>query len=136
MFLALRNERGNWSLIGLLVAVAIGVGIMAYFLMPGLLGSGTATGNQAGEQGIVETKPGQTVVGASIDQGKATQCMSNLRQIREWIVYTKTSGDPLPQTIEDMKLGSAARCPVSGQLYQYDPSTGEVKCTTPGHEGL
>jgi len=28
------------------------------------------------------------------------------------------------------------KCPVSGKPYVYDPKTGKVHCTTPGHEGF
>jgi hypothetical protein len=141
MFSRLGDERGSWTLVGLLVAVAAGIVIMFVVLLPHInSGGGTATGARAQKEGLV--KPGgpsgqsRTLVGASLDKGKETACMSNLRGIRQMITYYKTSGDPLPATLQDMKLGSAAFCPVNHQLYQYDPNTGAVRCLTPGHEGL
>jgi hypothetical protein len=100
----------------------------------------TGTGDRAEKEGLL--KPGgpsgqsRTVVGASLDQAKATACKSNLDQIRTLVKYAQAQGEPLPASIRDMRLGSAACCPVSQQLYQYDPNTGTAKCLTPGHEGL
>jgi hypothetical protein len=127
----LRSNRGNWTLIGLLVAVAVGLIIMFTVLLPRIM-----PGEQARQAGLVQPKPGQTVLGASLDKGKETQCMSNLRQIRMMLNAQSQSGEQLPATLQDMKLGSAGVCPVSGQPYQYDATTGQVKCTTPGHEKL
>ncbi|MEN6371969.1 MAG: hypothetical protein ABFD64_08140 [Armatimonadota bacterium] len=133
MFSTLRNERGNWTLVGLLVAVAIGFVLVFCVLLPRVQ---QGTGDKAKREGLINPKQGQTVVGASMDKGKETQCMSNLRQIRMTIESDKASGEQLPATIQDMGLGSVGVCPVSNQPYQYDPNAGTVKCTTPGHEGL
>lgn len=133
MFSELRNERGNWTLVGLMVAVAIGFVLMFFVFLPHVQ---QGTGGRAEKEGLINPKEGQTVVGASIDKGKETQCMSNLRQIRMMIESNKMSDEQLPATIQDMRLGSAGMCPVTNQTYQYDPSGGVVKCSTPGHEGL
>lgn len=133
MFSTLGNERGNWTLVGLLAAVGIGFALMFFVLLPQIQ---QGSGGRARKEGLVNHKEGQTVVGASIDKGKETQCMSNLRQIRMILESTKMQGEQLPASMQDMKLGSTGMCPVSGQLYQYNPNTGQVKCTTPGHERL
>lgn len=131
MFSRFKNQNGNWTLVGLLVGVAI-IGILFYVL----LGPMSSKNSQAVKQGLVTPKQGQTVVGASLDKGKETECMSNLRQIRILIDSAKGSGEQPPASIQDMKLGSAGLCPVSNQPYQYDAAAGTVKCTTPGHERL
>ena len=137
MFSHIRNERGSWTLVGLLVAVAVGMVVFFVVLMPKMT---TGTGAQAEKEGLL--KPGgpsgqsKTVVGASLDQAKATACRSNLDQIRTLVKYAQAQGEPLPASIQEMKLGSASNCPVTNQPYQYDPNTGVVKCQTPGHEGL
>lgn len=131
MFSRLRDESGNWTLIGLLVAIAIGLALVVFVLLPKMM-----PGEQARNIGLVQPKAGQTVVGAAMDKGKETECSSNLRQIRTVIDAARASGDQLPATLQDMKLGSITTCPMSGQAYQYDPNAGQVKCPTPGHEKL
>ena len=135
MFSVLRNERGSWTLIGLLVAAGVMMALFFVVLLPKISPEGR-TRTQATKEGLVKPKEGQTILGASIDKGKETACMSNLRGIRQILEYTKASGDLLPASLRDMKLGSAGLCPVSNQSYQYDPTTGQVRCATPGHEGL
>lgn len=135
MFSVLRNERGSWTLIGLLVSIAIIAVLFAVVIFPRISPEGR-TKEQAAKEGLIKPKEGQTVLGASIDKGKETACMSNLRGIRQMIDYTKASEESLPASLRDMKLGSAGLCPVTSQPYQYDPATGQARCTTPGHEGL
>ena len=132
MLSRLRNERGNWTLISLLVAVAI-IGVLFYVFLAPQLGS---KNSRAVKEGLVQPKENQTIVGASLDKGRETQCMSNLRQIRMLVDSAKNSDEGLPASLEDMKLGSISTCPVSGKPYQYDAATGTVKCTSPGHERL
>jgi type II secretory pathway pseudopilin PulG len=131
MFSRLRDESGNWTLIGLLVAVAIGTVLVVFVLLPMM-----SPGSRAEKEGLIKPKAGQTVVGASMDKGKETECMSNLRQIRMSIDASRAAGEQLPASLQDLKLGSAGTCPMNGQPYQYDPSTGQVRCATPGHENL
>lgn len=135
MFSMLRNERGNWSLIGLLVAVAIGMVVFYVVLMPKL----NTTSERAQKEGLVTVKKDQTIYGASLDKAKETECSSNLGQIRTMVTSAKAeneSGQP-PKSLAEMKgLQSIESCPVTKQPYSYNPTTGEVHCTTPGHEKL
>jgi hypothetical protein len=39
-----------------------------------------------------------------------------------------------PATLNKGATAAICKCPVSGQPYSYDPQTGKVWCTTPGHE--
>jgi len=135
MLSRLRGERGSWTLVGLLVAAGALIAIMFVVLLPRISPEGK-TRQEAEKQGLVQVKEGQTVLGASIDKGKETSCMSNLRNIRMLIESTKAAGDQLPATLQDMRLGSGGVCPATGQPYQYDPTTGTVRCLTPGHQGL
>lgn len=134
MFSHVRNERGNWTLIGLLVAVAVGLALVVFVFLPRM-----GTGNQAVKEGLVQPKEGQTVVGASIDKAKETDCNARVRQLRMGIEQYKVSNENPPPTLQDMRLPVAAdfyACPANGQPYQYDPASGVVRCTTPGHEGF
>ena len=74
----------------------------------------------------------------SLESGKKTECQSNLQQLRSAIQMHKDSEGTYPSSLSD--LGPAMRslesCPSSSQPYQYDPASGRVWCTTPGHEKL
>lgn len=140
-FRHLRNERGNWTLIGLLLAVAIVVVLAALMFGGGGNGKLSPEGRlkQANQESGLNVKPkeGQSVVGASMDVAKDTQCQSNLRQIRMSIQMSQQQDGAFPPAIDAKQVGSVQvmSCPVSGQQYTYNPSNGTVKCTTKGHEG-
>ena len=78
--------------------------------------------------------------GVSLAEGKNVACQYNLRVIRDAIVlYKKFNEQKKPDSLDDLvpdyiKDGFKFDCPDTGQLYQYDSDTGEVQCTTPGHE--
>lgn len=137
MLSRLRDERGSWTLIGLLVAVAVGLAIFVFVLMPRVIPEGK--NSQAVKEGLVQPKEGQTVVGASMDKAKETDCSSRIRQIRMSIEQYKAENGNAPATLQDMKLPVAAyfyTCPANGQAYQYDGASGAVTCPTPGHNGF
>ncbi|MBI2841803.1 MAG: hypothetical protein HYX78_00215 [Armatimonadetes bacterium] len=127
----LRDESGNWTLIGLLVALAAAGALFFVVIMPKM-----GTGEQAQQEGLITPEEGQTVYGAAIDKGKETACSSNLRQIRMSIESYKTERGQPPALLQELKLGSGGMCPASGQPYQYDARTGQVICSTQGHQGL
>ncbi len=104
----------------LLVIVIMGLLVGAYF---GLRGGSDKTGEGA------QTTPGQ-----AIEKGHEVDCMNNLKQLRMAIQMDTdpVEGTPPPKLSE--KWGVPLRCPVSGKPYVYDPKTGQVHCTTPGHE--
>ena len=116
---SVRGNKGNLTLVGLFVAVAIIAILCVVLFRPLLFG-----GSQAERQGLVHPKHGQTVLGASVDKAKETQCSSNLRQIRMSIdAYKAENGQP-PANLQALKLpvsSSFPELPVSGQPYRYDP---------------
>jgi len=73
------DNRGNWTLIGLLVVVAIVV-VGVYFMARGSL----PTVKSDGELLDTASKK-QTVVGKSIDTGKSAVCQNQLSQLRKGI---------------------------------------------------
>ena len=106
----------------LLVIVIIGLLAGAYF---GLRGRG---GGDEGGEGA------QTIPGRAIEKGHEVECKNNLSQLRMAI---QMDTDPVEGTFPDKlpDLGSSMmKCPVSGKPYVYDPKTGQVHCTTAGHE--
>lgn len=149
MLSLLKNERGNWSLVGLLVALAVGFLIYFTVLMPKM-----DSGKKAEQEGLIKPKGNQTVVGASMDKAKETSCSSNLRQVRMLVDQAYTQAGQYPSSLESLErserdspkeMGTPKpvaeiladiSCPASGQPYNYDPSKGTVSCSTQGHEKL
>jgi hypothetical protein len=71
----------------------------------------------------------------AVDRAKGVECRSMLGQVRASIEMAKAdTGQPPPTIPSDM--APYAKCPQTGQPYAYDPATGRVACTTPGHEGF
>lgn len=94
-----------------------------------LVGCFDGMGNQRADQ------QGETVVGQVKARAQDEVCMTNLRTIRQAIEVQKTSGDDaLPTSISDLRLGGEfSVCPIDKKPYEYDPTTGKVKCNHPGH---
>ena len=85
----------------------------------------------AGEDGQAATTPGR-----AIDKAKLVECANNLRQLRMLIQTEMTVDSDYPKKLNAENGGALTHCPVSGKPYSYDPRTGRVWCTTPGHEKL
>lgn len=80
----------------------------------------------------------QSVVGRSLDAGKSSQCRSQLTQLRQGVesYRVNTGTEENPSTLADVNLGVSAdfyKCPVSGQPYSYDPTSGLIQCINPQH---
>ena len=124
----LRDRRGQWAIIEILV-VAVIIIVAAYFILPGYLSGGK---NAKGEADKVHTP---------IGQAQSVDCRNNLNQIRNAITVKTSSGEDtsFPSSLADMEpigiSGAVTKCPISGKEYTYDGSTGKVSCTTSGHEG-
>lgn len=127
------NNRGNWTLIGLLAAVAIVAILAAVYLVGGDSG-GTVTVKK--DSKLLDSKSTKkTIVGRSIDTGKAADCQQRIHQIRLGIdTYRSSSASETnPSSFKDIGLGVSNdyfKCPVSEEAYRYDPATGTVQCPT------
>ncbi len=123
----MRKEFGR-SLVGILVGCAVAIGAGVFFIFGSSL-----TGDKAPER---KDGQGKTVVGKSLLAGKDTKCRSNLDQVRGSIeLNTDPIDDTKPATIEDTKLGAQFYiCPIGGEKYVYDSTTGKVSCPHLGHE--
>lgn len=118
--LSARRVRGFALIEILLVIVIIGLLAGAYYGLKGDKGEGK--------------QEGKSIPARAMEKGHEVECKSNLSQLRSGIaIDTDPVDGTLPAKLPD--LGSSLmRCPVSGKPYSYDPKTGEVHCTTPGHE--
>lgn len=126
----LGDERGFLALVEILVVLVIIMIAMYYWIGsagPGETGSAPA--------GYVPRRGGpETMPGAAIDMAVSTQCMENLRSIRQSLTLYQGENQKLPDSLTELRLPvSTTRCPNTGMEYTYDPATGRVKCLTPGH---
>lgn len=130
------NNRGSWSLIGLLVVVVIAA-ILVIVLMSGKNAPVPSTAGSKDAKVLDSKSEKQTVFGQSMDAAKATDCRERLNQIRMGIQNWKATEatDQNPPSLKDIGLSVGPdyfKCPMSGKDYMYDPTTGAVKCPTHG----
>lgn len=112
----------GFVLIEILIVIAIiALVVVGYY---GL--SGKSNGEDGGEK---PSTPKQ-----AIDRGKLVECAANLRNLRAEIEMFQIENGRYPEKFNPSGAGST--CPVSGKPYVYDPQTGRIYCTTPGHEQL
>lgn len=130
------NNRGNWTLVGMLVAVVI---IMVAGAM--YFGNANTTTVSKDNKVLDQSSKKKTVIGKSMDTAKGEDCRQRLNQIRLGInAYQASSTDEgFPPTLKDIGLGVSNDyfyCPVNNQPYAYDPNTGTVRCQYKGHQGF
>ncbi|MCS7300131.1 MAG: hypothetical protein NZ556_01060 [Fimbriimonadales bacterium] len=115
-------------LVGVLAAVAIlGVLLMVWLYW----GAGGASSGEAKPPGA---PPPASRVGEVRQAAESVECRNHLSQIRAAIQMRTTTEESYPAALQELGLpDSMLRCPVSGQPYQYDPNTGQVRCATAGH---
>jgi hypothetical protein len=79
------------------------------------------------------------VMNRSADRSLAIQCDNNLHQLRRslTIAYTTSAPSVFPtayQSLTDVPE-TVKMCPETKSPYAYNPQTGQIYCTTPGHPG-
>jgi len=125
----MKLQRGQ-TLVASLVVIAI-IAILAAVVMKGSGAFGAKSSPRADGRGT-------TVPGLVKAKAEDTVCRSNLGQLRMSLQISHDSGgsdEAWPQTLEETRLGQAFyKCPMGKEPYVYNPQTGEVHCTHPGHE--
>jgi prepilin-type N-terminal cleavage/methylation domain-containing protein len=111
------GRRAGLALIELVVAIAIIAVLAAAFY--GVWGRGDDDEKSLPEQ--------------AKDRAKDVECRNMIRQVRMSIDMEKMGTGELPPSIPS-DVAPYAKCPRTGKAYAYDPQTGRVTCTTPGHE--
>ena len=82
-------------------------------------------------------KPGEkSIPKQAVEKAQGVDCQSMLQQVRASIQMATMDNEDKPPPSIPPDMQNYAKCPVSGQPYTYDPQTGTVKCTTPGHEAF
>lgn len=118
--------RRGFVLVEILIVVAIiALIIVGYYGLSGRGEEGAA--NSAGVERPSTPKQ-------AIDRAKLVECASNLRNLRAEIEMFNAEHGRYPEKFNPS--GSVGTCPVSGKPYVYEPQTGRIYCTTPGHENL
>ena len=117
------REGGFFTLIGLLVVIVIIGMLMAMY--GGFPGGGKGS---SGSGGAV------TVLGGAKGRAESVVCQNNLQQLRAAISIYQGGNQAFPPSVESLNAGISLSCPVGGEPYEYDPSTGQVHCVHPRHE--
>lgn len=107
-----------------LVEILLVVAIIA-LLAAGYYGLSGRTGD--------EDEGAQTTPGRAIEKATGVECASNLNQLRMMIEMHVAQHGEYPRQFTPGDQGTMGRCPVSNEPYRYDPQTGRIYCTTPGH---
>ncbi len=115
-------ERGFLTLIGLLIVIVIIGILMAMYGMPGGGGGSSGTGAPI------------TVMGGAKTRAQGVLCQNNLQQLRVAIGIYQGNNQTFPPSLDAANAGISLNCPVGGEPYDYDPTTGQVHCVHPGHE--
>ncbi|MFB3882689.1 MAG: type II secretion system protein [Armatimonadota bacterium] len=116
------REGGFLTLIGLLVVIAI---IAILFAMYGMPVGGTG--------GSSSSSPA-TIAGGAKQRAQGVLCQNDLQQLRAAIAIYQGNNQAFPPSLESLNAGVPLSCPVGGEPYEYDPTTGQVHCVHPGHE--
>ena len=124
------KARRGFALIELVVVLLlILVGMGAYFGLRGKMKA--APGELKGER---STSGVESIPLRAMQKAESLACKSNLQQLRQSIQMDADSSGQYPARIDQGAMASISTCPDTKQPYSYDPRTGRVWCTTPGHE--
>jgi hypothetical protein len=115
------GRRGSWTLIEMVVVMAILVGLAAW-LVPRYLTS------------TAPSMPGRNPIQAPIQRAQGVDCSNNLQQIRTALTMAEQTNEHYPASLAELTTSGSGLtrdmlvCPVSKQPYLYDPRTGRVGC--------
>lgn len=118
----MRRQSGQ-TLVATLIVIVI-IAILAVTLLGG-------DGKSARPDGLGRTLPTQVKLKAQDDA-----CMSNLGQVRAAIMIARSNADDAPPAdLSETGLGADfLKCPIGGEPFRYDATSGTVSCPHPGHE--
>ncbi len=115
-------ESRGLALVSLLAALVI-IAILAVLLLSAIGGGGSSGSGKK-----------KSKAAGALNKARGVQCKQNLELIRSMILEKEIEEGHYPARLRDGGPGSVTRCPQTDKPYSYDPRTGKVWCTTPGHE--
>lgn len=121
------KRAGNWSMIGILVSVAIIAVLVIVFAKGSSVFGGGSDSMPARKDGV-----GTTVIGRSKAAAEDVVCREHLRQVR--MAIGMKGEDEKATTLQDLRLDSKFyNCPF-GDAYTLNAEEQTVICPHPGHE--
>jgi type II secretory pathway pseudopilin PulG len=77
---------------------------------------------------------GKSIPAQAVDKAQGVDCRNMLQQARASIQMATMENEDRPPASIPSDMAAYAKCPDTGQPYSYDPQTGRVWCTAPGHD--
>jgi type II secretory pathway pseudopilin PulG len=121
------SQAGFWALIELLIVAIIIVVAVSWYLTSARM-VGAVSGGKPGDY------KSTTVPGVALERAKGVECQNNLQQLRAAIATYQANYGAFPSSLEELQSNVPLKCPVGGEDYVYDSSTGQVHCVHRGHE--
>jgi hypothetical protein len=126
----MKRLQSGQTLAATLIVLAI-IAVLAVVMMKGSGAFGVTKSPRADGRGT-------TIPGLVKAKTEDTVCRNYLGQLRASLEIAKMNNDEqYPATLEETRLGKTYYgCPMGKgkEPYQYNPQTGQVWCTHPGHE--
>lgn len=110
----------------------LGVGLLLALL--GVAGCGPRTAQPGELKGERSASGVESIPLHAMQKAESLACQSNLQQLRQSIRMDADNSGQFPARLDQGAMASISMCPDSKKPYSYDPQTGRVWCTTPGHE--
>ncbi len=117
----MKRQRGYFTLIGMLVVIAI-IAIAAAYLY-----GGSGTSDRA-------DKLGKSTLGRAVLKARDDECRTNLGQLREFLMMQHADEEKVTSLSQLNVPPKLLKCPVGGENYVLDVDTQTVSCIHPGHE--
>jgi len=117
------RRSGGFTLVEMVVALAIVVVLAAV-----LYGLVNGKGKKGGRHGdLLDKTKAQSIPGKALERARSVACDNYLTQCKQAVDMEAQDLGYFPPAIP-ADMASVAKCPDSGQPFQYDPTTGRVWC--------
>jgi hypothetical protein len=130
-------RQGMWRRVLMLALGLLLVGMLLVSCASKKVAAPPPAADETSGGAYVTSSPAQSLPGRVVQHAMGTECKNNLDQIRQMImIYRSDNNGENPPSLSALQglPGKMQQCPISHTDYTYDPSTGEVHCTFPGHE--